>query len=95
MPDLTGNLRQLVEKMLIRRGQRNATCRVFQPSGGMGRNYSVVLEEAGIREQFFLDVSDVERFVETGNEQFILGEIRTGLRNLERLVNKKKSARGH
>jgi hypothetical protein len=84
----------LVEKLLIRRGQRNASCKVFAP-GGMGRNYSVVLEEAGIREQFFLDGSDVERFVETGNEQFIMAEIRTGMRNLERLVNKRKAARGH
>ena len=94
MSDLTGNVRLLIEKMLIRRGQRNATCRVFQPNS-MGRNYSVVLEEAGIREQFFLDGSEVERFVETGNEQFILAEIRTGMRNLERLVNKRKTARGH
>ena len=94
MSDLSGNLRQLIEKMLIRRGQRNASCKVFAP-GGMARNYSVVLEEAGIREQFFLDGSDVERFVETSNEQFIMADIRTGIRNLERLVNKRKSARGH
>jgi hypothetical protein len=92
--DLTGHLRQLIEKLLIRRGRRNASCRVFSPAG-MGRSYTVILEEAGIREQFFLDNSDVERFGETGNEQFLLAEIRTGIRNLDRLVTKKKTARGN
>jgi len=92
VPDFSGHLRQIVEKMLIQRGRRNATCRVFAPGGG-NRNYSVILEESGIREQFFIDSPQVERFAETGNEQFVLNSIRAGIRNLDRLVTKKKAAR--
>lgn len=94
MPDFSGHLRQAVEKMLIHRGRRGASCRVFAPGGGT-RTYSVILEEAGIREQFFIENAHVERFAETGNEQFVLNDIRTGIRNLDRLVTKKKTARGH
>jgi len=93
VPDFSGHLRQAVEKMLIHRGRRNASCRVFAPGGG-SRGYSVILEEAGIREQFFIEHAQVERFAETGNEQFVLNDIRTGIRNLDRLVTKKKTARG-
>ena len=92
MPDLSGHVRQLIEKHLIHRGRRAASCRVFAP-GGVTRSYSVILEEGGIREQFFLDNAHVERFVETGNEQFVLNEVRTGIRNLDRLLTKKKTAR--
>ena len=93
MPDVSGHLRQLVEKTLVRRGRRGASCRVFAP-GGVTRTYSVILEESGIREQFFIENAHVERFAETGNEQFVLSHIRSGIRNLDRLVTKKKTARG-
>ncbi|MBI3934471.1 MAG: hypothetical protein HY316_07235 [Acidobacteria bacterium] len=92
MPDFSGHLRQMVEKMLVQRGRRNASCRVFAPGGGT-RTYSVILEESGIREQFFIENAYVERFAETGNEQFVLTYIRAGIRNLDRLVTKKKTAR--
>ena len=94
MADLSSNVRQLAEKMLLHRGLRGASCRVFAPAG-MGRAYTVIVEQSGIREQFFIDTQDVERFAETGNEQFVLNDIRTGVRNLDRLVMKKKTARGH
>ena len=93
MPDFSGNLRQLIEKLLIHRGRRNARCRVFPPSPGL-RSYSVILEEAGIREQFYVQNSNVERFAESGNEQYVLTDVRSGIRNLDRLVTKKKTARG-
>jgi hypothetical protein len=80
--------------MLMQRGRRGASCRVFAP-GGSARNYTVILEESGIREQFFIESGQVDRFVETGNEQFVLTAIRSGVRNLDRLVTKKKSAHKH
>ena len=92
MPDFSGHLRQLVEKMLLHRGRRAASCRVFAPGGGT-RTYSVILEEGGIREQFFIENKHVEQFAETGNEQFVQTYIRAGIRNLDRLVTKKKTAR--
>lgn len=92
MPDFSTHLRQLVEKMLLHRGRRAASCRVFPPSGG-NRSYTVILEESGIREQFFIDNAHVERFAESGNDQFVLTYVRSGIRNLDRLVTKKKSAR--
>jgi hypothetical protein len=93
VPEFSSNLRQLIEKLLIHRGRRNATCRVFPPAGGI-RSYSIVLEEAGIREQFFIENAHVERFAESGNEQYVLTYVRAGIRNLDRLVTKKKAARG-
>ena len=92
MPDFSSNLRLLVEKLLIHRGRRNATCRVFAPAGGL-RSYSILLEEAGVREQFFIENAHVELFAESGNEQYVLSYIRNGIRNLDRLVTKKKTAR--
>ena len=93
MPDFSGHLRQLVEKMLLHRGRRAASCRVFAPGGGT-RAYTVILEESGIREQFFIEHAHVERFAETGNDQFVLSYIRSGIHSLDRLVTKKKTARG-
>jgi hypothetical protein len=92
VPDFSVNLRQLIEKLLIRRGLRNVTCRVFPPSVG-SHLYSVLLEERGVREQFFIENAHVQRFGETGNEQDVLTDIRAALRNLDRLVAKRKSAR--
>ena len=92
MADNSVALRQLIEKHLLHRGLRSAICRVYQPAG-LGHNYTVIMEESGIREQFFMDVSQVEKFLQTGNEQFVLNEVRTAVRNLDRLVTKKKTAR--
>ncbi|HWP84634.1 MAG TPA: hypothetical protein VNN17_05555 [Terriglobia bacterium] len=92
MPDFSGHLATLVEKMLLHRGKRNTRFRVFPPSANT-RSYSVILEESGIREQFFIEHAYVERFAESGNEQFVLGSIRAGINNLDRLVTKKKTAR--
>jgi hypothetical protein len=62
---------------------------------GLSHTYTIILEEIGVREQFFMDVSQVEKFIQTGNQQFVLNEVRTAVRNLDRLVNKKKMARQH
>jgi len=70
LADYSGPLRHVVEKMLLHRGRRAASCRVLAPAGGP-RTYSVLLDEAGIREQFFIDLQHVEKFAETGNEQFV------------------------
>jgi hypothetical protein len=93
LPDFSVNLRQLIEKLLIHRGMRNAHCRVFPPTGGL-RAYTILLEDSGVREQFFIDNAHVERFAESGNEQYVLTHVRSGIRNLDRLVTKKKAARG-
>jgi hypothetical protein len=77
--------------MLIHRGRRMLPACVFAPGGGT-RGYSDPGREPG-REQFFIEISHVERFAETGNEQFS-AEIRAAVRNLDRLVRKKKTARG-
>jgi hypothetical protein len=92
VPDFSGHLRQAVEKMLLHRGRRGASCRVFAPGSG-NRAYTVILEEGGIREQFFIDNRHVEQFAETGNEQFVQTYIRAGIHGLDRLVTKKKAAR--
>ena len=94
MADNSVTLRQLIEKHLLHRGRRTAICRVYHPVG-LGHTYTVMLEEIGIREQFFMDATQVEKFIQTGNEQFVLNEVRTAVRNLDRLVNKKKAARPH
>jgi hypothetical protein len=78
--------------MLLHRGRRGASCRVFAPGGG-NRSYTVILEESGIREQFFIENARVERFAESGNDQYVLTYIRSGIHNLDRLVTKKKSSR--
>jgi hypothetical protein len=90
--DFSTNLRQLIEKLLIHRGRRNATCRVFPPNVGT-RLYTVLLEERGVREQFFIESAHVDRYAESGNEQYVLTYIRSGLRNLDRLLTKKKVGR--
>jgi hypothetical protein len=92
MADHSAPLRQLIEKLLLYRGLRNAKCRVFAPAAGV-RSYSVVIEESGVREQFLLELAHVEQFLATGNEQNVLTDIRSALRNLDRQVNKKKAAR--
>jgi hypothetical protein len=71
---------------------RGASCRVFPPGSG-GRAYSVILEENRVREQFFVNPADVDEFIRTGNEQFVLQEIRFGVRNLDRMAKKKTTAR--
>ena len=90
MADYSGPLRQVVEKMLMHRGRRKATCRVFPPTSGP---YSVLIDEGGVREQFSVDQHHVAKFAETGNEQFVLNEIRNGVRNFDRMVTKKASSR--
>ena len=91
MADNSVALRQLIEKHLLHRGRRNAICRVYLPVG-LSHTYTVILEEIGVREQFFMDASQVEKFIQTSNPQFVLNEIRTAVRTLDRLVNKKKAA---
>lgn len=86
------NLRMLIEKLLMYRGRRFTTCRVFPPSPG-SRVYSLILEESGIREQFYLDAMHVEQFAKTGNDQQIMTDIRAALRNLDRQLMKKKLKR--
>lgn len=89
--DASAALSQLIEKLLLHRGKRDFSCRVYPPAAGL-RSYSVVLEGNRIREQFFLEPHRVEQFALTGNEQYVLTDVRTALRNLERLVVKHKPA---
>ena len=83
---------QLIEKLLLNRGRRGTTCKVYAPTGGV-RTYSVVLEEGHSREQFSLDPVRSAEFTTTGNEQYVLSEVRTALRNLDRQLLKRKTTR--
>ena len=83
---------QFIEKFLLYRGRRSTTCRVYAPTGGM-RTYSVFLEEDRLREQFYLDPTRAEEILTTGNEQYVLTEVRSALRNLDKQLLKRKSAR--
>ena len=93
MADYSERVRLLVEKLLLHRGRRHATCRVFPPSPG-ARTYSVLLEESQVREQFYVETSQIEQFVKTGNDRYILSSVRGAFHNLDRQVLKKKASRG-
>lgn len=91
MVDAATSLTQLIQKLLIYRGNRDVICRVFPP-GPTKRTYTVILEKDRHREQFFLDSKKVGQFARTGIELYVLTEIRVAFRNLEKL-NRRKSSR--
>ena len=86
------SLSLLIEKFLLHRSRRDITCRVYSPSGNL-RTYSVILEGNRVRQQFYLETNRAEQYAQTGNEQYVLNEARTALRNLERMEMKRNSAR--
>ncbi len=90
MVDAATSLTQLIEKLLIYRGNRNVICRVFPP-GPTKRTYSVILEKDRHREQFFLDSKKVGQFARTGIELYVPTEIRVAFRNLDKLDRRKSS----
>ncbi|MBI4458851.1 MAG: hypothetical protein HY648_02180 [Acidobacteria bacterium] len=89
MADASTKLTHYIEKLLLFRGRREVTCRVYPPASSL-RFYSVILEGPQLREQFSLDARQVEHFAETGDEQYVLTEIRSALRSLERQLAKRK-----
>ena len=90
MIDASTSLTRLIEKLLIYRGIRNVTCRVFSPSPGQ-RAYSVILEKDRHREQFFLDSKKVGQYAKTGIELYVLTEIRIAFRNLDKFSRRRTS----
>ena len=91
MVDAATSLTQLIQKLLIYRGNRDVICRVFPP-GPTKRAYTIILEKERHREQFFLDSKKVGQFARTGMELYVLTEIRVAFRNLDKL-NRRKSSR--
>ena len=91
MPDASASLVKYIEKLLLLRGRRDVTCRVYPPVASL-RTYSVLLEGYELREQFSLNARHVEHFATTKDDHYIRTEVRTALRNLERLLAKRKSA---
>ncbi len=85
-------LSKYIGRMLLLRGARDVTCRVFRPSGN-GAMYPAMLERGAISEQFFLKGKDVDLFTRTGTEVNLSTEVRTALRNLDRRYQKKMAGR--
>ncbi|MBI3894632.1 MAG: hypothetical protein HY313_01740 [Acidobacteria bacterium] len=94
MPDASVSVMQFIEKLLLFRGARDISCRVYPPAANL-RTYSVILEGHQYREQFYLDARQVEEFAKTGEERYILTEVRAALRNLEKQIIKRKASRRH
>ncbi|OFW10466.1 MAG: hypothetical protein A3G20_09010 [Acidobacteria bacterium RIFCSPLOWO2_12_FULL_59_11] len=91
MPDASVSLLKYIEKLLLLRGRRDITCRVYPPAASL-RTYSIILEGYQLREQFVLNVRQVEHFAATKDDQYVRTEVRAALRNLERQLAKRKSA---
>ena len=85
-------LSKYIGKLLMFRGARDVTCKVFRPSGG-GGPYPALLEKGAVSEQFFLNARDVDLFTRTGTEINVSAEVRMALRNLERRYQKKMAGR--
>ncbi len=90
MVDASTSLTQLIQKLLIYRGNRDVNCRVFPPTPGH-RSYTIILEKDRHREQLFMDAKKVEQFAKTGIELYVLTDIRVAFRNLDRLERRKPS----
>jgi hypothetical protein len=86
-------LTKYIAKLLMMRGARGVTCKVFRPSGG-GGPYPAMLEKGTVSEQFFLNARDVDLFARTGTEINLSGDVRTALRNLDKRYQKKMAGRG-
>lgn len=87
-------LAQYIEKMLLYRSRRDVRCRVFAPVAG-GRSFSVILETSEHREQINLEVRQIDQFVKTGADQYIVSEIRSALRSLDKRALKRDSTDRH
>jgi hypothetical protein len=83
---------RFIEKLLLLRGNRDVTCRIFKPTSA-GSPYPAMLEKGAVSEQFFLKSRDVEQFVRGGNDINLTTEVMTALRNLDRRVKKKAAGR--
>ena len=89
---ITDTLCKYIGKVLLFRGARDVTCKVFRPSGP-GGPYPAMLEKGAVSEQFFLNARDVDMFARTGTEINLTTEVRTALRNLDRRYQKKMAGR--
>ena len=89
VPDM---LSKYISRLLLFRGARDVTCKVFRPTGGAGP-YPAMLEKGAISEQFFLNAKDVDLFTRTGADANLSTEVRTALRNLDRRYQKKMAGR--
>lgn len=85
-------LYRFIEKLLYLRGGRGITCRIFKPPSS-GSPYPALLEKGAVSEQFFLKPRDVELFVRSGNDTHLTQEVLAALRNLDRRLQRKSSAR--
>jgi hypothetical protein len=85
-------LSKYIGKLLLFRGARDVTCKVFPPTGNGGA-YPAMLEKGAISEQFFLNPRDVDLFARTGSDINLSSEVRTALRNLDRRYQKKMAGR--
>jgi len=90
--DTAETLSKFIQKILLYWGKREITCRVHPPAAGI-RSYSITLEGDHVREQILLDAKRAEQYVQSGNEQHVLTEVRAAIRNLERQKLKRKAAR--
>jgi hypothetical protein len=86
-------LSKYIAKLLMVRGARSVTCKVFRPTGA-GGPYPAMLERGAVSEQFFLNARDVDAFTRTGIEINLSNEVRTALRNLDKRYQKKMAGRG-
>ena len=89
VPDM---LSKYIGKLLLFRGARDVTIKVFRPSGNAGA-YPAMLEKGAISEQFFLNAKDVDLFARTGADMNLSSDVRTALRNLDRRYQKKMAGR--
>ena len=89
IPDM---LVKYIGKVLLMRGARDVTCKVFRPTGGGGA-YPAMLEKGAISEQFFLNAKDVDMYTRTGSDINLSSDVRTALRNLDRRYQKKMAGR--
>ena len=62
IPDI---LSKYIGKIVLFRGARDVTCKVFRPTGNGGA-YPAMLEKEGISEQFSLNAKDVDPYTRTG-----------------------------
>ena len=81
-----------IDRMLMMRGARDVTCRVYRPSAP-GNPYPAMLEKGAVSEQFYLNYRDVDVFTRTGTEVSVSTEVRMALRNLDRRYQKKMAGR--
>ena len=86
--DASEKMSQFIKKLLVLRGARNVICRVFAPTSGQ-RNWSIILERDGVREQFSLNPKHGAATGGAGLELAAQTEIRTALHNLDRLSRRR------